>query len=466
MRSKRLTHAQQCHSCIIASVMHSEAWLALHLPQLQHYNVPHHLHQQVYDCVHEVEGGWSDFGAVASTQAASEASRAGASHRKLRAVATMPLPAASQVLQVGHVWEFQSVVDAQTQLRQDAALRGKMKKMVEEVIEEDKHELTDSGEESDVEKEVEGVVRHLHLLAFSIRFGANSDDMSYYVLNILGSSLRENDEESNLKVMPIFCMEQQKLFSVAWTTKDVASGGELVRPYAGKISLMGLCKKSYWEARFEAEGEFDWYCEYSHIRELVASYIPKTARVLISGTGTSRLPGEMALDGYSDIVAMDYAANVIEKMQARSEENAWGVRFVEADLTQMKGWESGSVDCVIDKGCLDAMLLKPETEADETNWKLVTPDSPDDLVDAQNSMQQLARILKPDGLLFFLTFGSPSNRVNMFDWVASDNAAMEWEILQCLEMSPTDRQQTFVTRFFLFVARKKLKQLSTSTLYQ
>lgn len=241
-----------------------------------------------------------------------------------------------------------------------------------------------------------------------------------------------------------------------------------MRPYAGKISLMGLCKKSYWEARFESEEEFDWYCEYSHIRELIASYISKTARVLIAGTGTSRLPGEMALDGYSDVVAMDYAANVIERMQARSEENAWGVRFVEADLTQMNGWESSSVDCVIDKGCLDAMLLKPETEAEDTNWKLVTPDSPDDLVDAQNSMKQLARILKPDGLLFFLTFGSPSNRVSMFDWVASENDdSMEWEILQCLEMSPTDRQHTFVTRFFLFVARKKFKQMpDVETLYQ
>lgn len=258
--------------------------------------------------------------------------------------------------------------------------------------------------------------------------------------------------------MPIFCMEQQKLFSIAWTTKAVASGAELVRPYASKISLMGLCKKSYWEARFETEVEFDWYCEYSHIRELLASYISKTARVLIAGTGTSRLPAEMALDGYSDVVAMDYAANVIQKMQARSKENAWGVRFMEADLTQMKGWESSSVDCVIDKGCLDAMLIKPETDAVETNWKLVSPDSPDALGDAISSMQQLARILKPDGLLVFLTFGNPSNRVNMFDWVASDqNDLMEWEILQCLEMSPTTSQHTFVTRFFLFVARKKLK---------
>ncbi|KAL4158296.1 hypothetical protein PRNP1_004074 [Phytophthora ramorum] len=439
------------------SAMHSEAWLALHLPQLQHYNAPQNLHQSIYDCVHEFEGDWSDLGAMASTQMALEASRTGASRRKLRVVATMPLSAAKNVLRVGHEWEFHSVLDAQTLLKQDGDLRRKMKKLVGDVVDEDQREL-EAQEESDDGKEVEIVVRNLHLLAFSIRFGATSDDMSYYVLNTLGSSLRENDQTSNLKVMPIFCMEQQKLFSIAWTTKDVASGAELVRPYAGKISLMGLCKKSYWEARFEAEGEFDWYCEYSHIRELLVSYISKTARVLIAGTGTSRLPAEMALDGYSDVVAVDYAANVIQKMQARSKKNEWGVRFVEADLTEMKGWESNSVDCVIDKGCLDAMLLKPETEAVETNWKLVTPDSPDDLTDAKSSMQQLARILKPDGLLFFMTFGSPSNRVNMFDWVASEQYdAMEWEILQCLEMSPTNSQHTFVTRFYLFVARKKLQ---------
>ncbi|CAH0481775.1 unnamed protein product [Peronospora belbahrii] len=137
-------------------------------------------------------------------------------------------------------------------------------------------------------------------------------------------------------------MEQQKLCTIAWMTKDVATGGELVRPCASKISSMGLCKKRYWEARFENKEEFDWYCKYLHIRELFVSYVSKTARVLVPGTGTSRLPAEMALDGYSDVVAMDYAAN-------------------------MKGWESSSVDCVIDKGCLDAMLLKPETDTEETN---------------------------------------------------------------------------------------------------
>ncbi|KAF4324398.1 hypothetical protein BBO99_00001641 [Phytophthora kernoviae] len=330
-----------------------------------------------------------------------------------------------------------------------------MKTLVNEVIE--REEQLSVEEESDKMRDVETIVRHLHRLAYSIRFGAKSDEMAYYVLDALGSSLQENGEQNNLQVMPIFCLEQQKLYSIAWPTKEIAEGDDLVRPYAGKISLMGLCKKSYWEARFETEEEFDWYCQYAHIRELIGSYISKTSRVLIAGTGTSRLPAEMANDGYSNVVAMDFASNVIQKMQTRSKENDWGVRFVEADLTEMKDWDSCSVDCVIDKGCLDAMLLKPETEAAEETWKLVTPNSPDDLSEVQRGMRQLGRILNPGGLFFFLTFGSPSNRIGMFEWVSStERESMNWEILQCLEMSPTSGVQNFATRFFVFVARKKL----------
>jgi hypothetical protein len=166
--------------------MHAEAWLSLHLPQLEHYRVPPQLHRQVFDCVHDNEGDWSDLDAVAATKPASEDSRSGASHRKMRVEAAMPLPAEDTVLRIAHEWEFQSVLDAQTQLRQDEALRTKMKTMIDEVIHEREHEL-EIEEESDQGRQVEHVVRHLHLLAFSIRFGAESDEMAYYVLNALGS---------------------------------------------------------------------------------------------------------------------------------------------------------------------------------------------------------------------------------------------------------------------------------------
>ncbi|KAL7684481.1 putative methyltransferase type 11, S-adenosyl-L-methionine-dependent methyltransferase [Plasmopara halstedii] len=429
-----------------------QVWLARHSSQLTHYKVPQHLYQQLYDCAHDIEGKWSDLDAVVRTRA----SKTSASRHKLRVETLIPLLAANKVLHVGHKWKFTSVLDAQTQLRQNENLRIKMIELIDKVLENDKSEYV--VEDNQIEKEVEFILQRLPLLAYSIRFGDKFDELTHYVLDAFGSSLRENDEESNLKVIPFMCMEQQKLFSIAWTTKDVAAEAELIRQHAGKLSLMGLYKKSYWEARFETETEFDWYCEYSHLRELLSLHISKTNRILIAGTGTSRLPAEMARDGYTNVIAMDYAANVIEKMQARCQKNSWGVQFVVADLTQMMGWKSDFVDCVIDKGCLDAMLLQPETAAIETNWKFVAPVSPDDLNDAKSSMHQLARILKPNGLFFFLTFGNPSNRVAMFDWVSPQNKdVMEWEILQCLEMSPIQSQHTFVTRFYLFILRKTIR---------
>ncbi|KAI9912738.1 hypothetical protein PsorP6_005229 [Peronosclerospora sorghi] len=50
----------------------------------------------------------------------------------------------------------------------------------------------------------------------------------------------------------------------------------------------------------------------------------------------------------------------------------------------MNGWESCSVDGVINKGSLDAMLLKRETDTNETSWKKFSPDSIDDLSDAKS----------------------------------------------------------------------------------
>lgn len=271
------------------------------------------------------------------------------------------------------------------------------------------------------------------------------------------ASLQES-KEFNLQVVPVFCMLQQKLFSIAWPVKEVEEGDELVRPYAAKISMMALCKKDYWEARYEGEDEYDWYCQYAHVREILAMYLGKNDRVLVAGSGTSRLPIDMALDGYADVYAMDFAANVVKKMQDRCAANSWPVTFVEADMTNMSGWEANSVDCIIDKGCLDTMLLRPETDAvDNDNWKQVSPDSADDIEDARNGMLEAARILRPDGFFVFMTFGSPANRIHMFDWVAHRDTSqppMEWEILQCLEMEPGSKLQGFSSRFYLFVAQK------------
>lgn len=163
--------------------MHSEAWLALHLPQLAHYDVPQHLHHHIYECVHDFEGDWSDLDAVAKTVAFPKGN---ASRHKLRVEIQLPLLAAERIFRVGHKWKFRSVLDAQTQLRHDEKLRNMMNKLIEEVVEKRVEEL-EFEEKNGIEKGVDRIVRHLDLLAYSIRFGKESNEMAYYVLNALGS---------------------------------------------------------------------------------------------------------------------------------------------------------------------------------------------------------------------------------------------------------------------------------------
>lgn len=435
----------------------SQEWIQLHLPQLMHYKVPPALHERVYSCIHnEAEDAalaLDDLVDVTSKakESPSSVSSSMGLRRRLRVVARESMPAESLVRRIDHEWSFSTVVDAQAQLRAGPALLDSMHSLVADVIDPTPDQQTEG---SDSEEDF--VIRHLHLLAFSIRFGHKSTDMLYYVLNRTGSSLHEANEP-NVQVAPIFCQQQQKLFSIMWPVKDIAAGQELVRAHATKISMMALCKKSYWEARYEGEDEYDWYCEYPHVAKILATYLTKSQRVLVSGSGTSRLPIDMFLDGYSDVVAMDYAANVVHKMKTRCEANSWGVSFVEADMTSMSDWVNESVDSIVDKGCIDTMLVKPETDAVETNWKSVAPDSADDLEDAKKSMLEAARILKPDGYLILMTFGNPSNRIGLFDWVCK---GMEWDVQQCLEMSPDSGLRGFSARFFLFVAQKKAIQTS------
>jgi hypothetical protein len=88
-----------------------------------------------------------------------------------------------------------------------------------------------------------------------------------------------------------------KLVSLMWPTRDISAGESLVRPHATKISLMQLGKQIYWATRYEEEEEFDWYCSYSHVRDLILRHVDLSHSVLVAGTGASSLPIQMELDG-------------------------------------------------------------------------------------------------------------------------------------------------------------------------
>jgi len=83
--------------------------------------------------------------------------------------------------------------------------------------------------------------------------------------------------------------------------------------------------------------------------------IDQTAKILIIGCGNSILGEEMYDDGYKNIVNIDIAESVIEKMKLRINGRI-GLIYETMDATEMTKLKDAEFDLVIDKGTLDAIL--------------------------------------------------------------------------------------------------------------
>ena len=213
---------------------------------------------------------------------------------------------------------------------------------------------------------------------------ARGGDVTYYVQDELGSRLRtvgvDDAGAATAGRAAVYDAETNATLSLLWVAGPLAAGLELVVP-----RLMGLelleDGQSYWARRMDAEEVFEWYCPFAAIAGVVARVLPRggTGLVLVSGNGTSDLPVELErAHAGARIVAADYADNATARMRRRHPDSR--VAWVTGDLTASfapLGCADGSAALVLDKGCLDAMLIKPVRErADMTDtWAASSPDA-------------------------------------------------------------------------------------------
>ncbi|KAF9245351.1 S-adenosyl-L-methionine-dependent methyltransferase [Melanogaster broomeanus] len=162
--------------------------------------------------------------------------------------------------------------------------------------------------------------------------------------------------------------------------------------------------KAYWDSRYSQEAPdstFDWFKSYAdlacHIRPLIPD---KTARILMLGCGNSRFSEDMWEDGYRNIVNVDYSAVVIEQMHARHAKVRPNMEWHEMDVRSLS-FEDASFDIAIDKGTMDAMMTS-STDV----W-----DPPEETVkDCTAEVSEVLRVLRPTGVLLYITFGQPHFR--------------------------------------------------------
>ncbi len=154
--------------------------------------------------------------------------------------------------------------------------------------------------------------------------------------------------------------------------------------------------KSYWDKRYQQDAEpFDWYQKYSSIKRLLAPYLAKfqNPRILILGCGNSRLSEELYMDGFKNLINIDYSLPCVQQMTERYLDYP-EMKFILMDCTDMT-FEKSVFDVIIDKGTLDSVLC---SEGASDN--------------AHRTLKGVHQALQPNGVYFCLSYGVPSHRMH------------------------------------------------------
>ena len=319
----------------------------------------------------------------------------------------------------------------------------------------------------------------------------------YYVMDEFGSRVRMNTEEknnTNNTVNTTYGVVQSLLdgytYTVFWLHKDVPAGGVLRRAPQHRLSLLGRGKEA-WETRFEYETVYDWYGGWDdgngELKDIVLKHVPDklNSRILIVGTGTSTFPMRMCEAGYQHVHGTDYVDAVVEKMSRQTQERraaaladpkdgaggganggasggasggaanggasahpTWEVM----DATDMT-CKDASYDVVLDKGCLDAMLIPPGSTGKTTTGSAWI-DTLDESTMAMQEMTEVARVLKPGGILLLFSFHPMPGFIDAL-------AKGQLELMECYEitnMNPNTRvptTKTFVDMFRVYIFEKR-----------
>ena len=219
--------------------------------------------------------------------------------------------------------------------------------------------------------------------------------------------------------------------------------------------------KQYWDARYGApnavvgenlkkgETNNEWYVGWRVLRPYALEYAARSHRVLLLGIGTSTLGEDMASDGFSRVTAVDYSEPAVRLMR-RAQQNRLGARARAAtrgdlepksldaptpptpfevdyrvmDVTRMT-FADEAFDCVLDKATLDTMCQLDEDEDEEEARDENNGDATKTKISrAARMLRESCRALRPGGTYVCVTYGSPSDRMDLFL-----DLALDWDLV-------------------------------------
>ncbi|KAL7081429.1 hypothetical protein ACP275_14G039300 [Erythranthe tilingii] len=132
------------------------------------------------------------------------------------------------------------------------------------------------------------------------------------------------------------------------------------------IAFGNFTNQENWDFFYAARGAgnfSEWYADWPQLRTLLRNHLsfppsappPEELSILVPACGNSRLSEHLYDDGFRNITNVDFSREVISAMMKRNLRERPGMRWRVMDMTDMQ-FASGTVDAIIEKGGLDALM--------------------------------------------------------------------------------------------------------------
>lgn len=187
---------------------------------------------------------------------------------------------------------------------------------------------------------------------------------------------------------------------------------------------MAFWDDSYRQALDQPDGTdtkvFSWYCGWDDLQPFFSELVPdKNSRIMVPGIGNDGCIRDMFDYGYNNLSAFDYAP---EGVECAKRILGHRVQLMEdlrvADSRDLDCYENSSFDAVFDKGTLDSIYLSGGNDKDLARKHLGM------------AVSELARTVKPGGIVFCITAACTNSIQKSFDENNANNSDQVWEQLR------------------------------------
>ena len=163
--------------------------------------------------------------------------------------------------------------------------------------------------------------------------------------------------------------------------------------------------------------------------------------MLIVGSGSSTMPMKMSDDGYADVTASDYVKAIVDRMREKYDKDKYKdkIKWMELDATNISAHvPESSIKYIVDKGCLDALLVRDGVDGSHEGKESWVSEEP---ADVKKMLLEIFKTLKNEGLYLLTSFGSPQYlcKTLSFDEVGLN-------LLNCYQIERTEEQAKLDSR--------------------